>query len=640
MPQRTGPDPRRSLDSTTRVVLEENQERLDSRPRSLDELVAMGEESLARGRFPEAEILLRQAYLVACERSDSERAGRIGLRLSNALLEEGAFRASAGVLHSLTEVPLSPRLRGEWHLQMGHLLRGFCRPDLSDEHFDLSMRCAERTGGSRWTGYALIERASLQSTRGEVEGAARLFGRGLEMLRGREAEIVPTGIALTNMAANALHREDVGKALETLQRADRLRRESGSLKLSVIVDLHYAEVAVHTGDAALADTLCREVERTAEQAGMLDARSHTLVVRTALHGPSRATESIRELEEAAGRLRARGQYHETGMIHALAAVLAERCDLDPREHLDRARWILGHDRVLRAQLEHHRSLLAATDRRRGNGRPGDRSPGAPSPDPATLRVALFSEDPGIERRIQRRMRRFQGIVSVREWDRLERLVSAVDCLILDLPSLEGALVRRRVQDLERVHPFLPIVLVTAREADNVRHLAEVEVEEVLWRTEIDSSIRTAVVRASSRGLARWIARRLATSDRLDPELREGLVHALRSSEPVRTVGDLAGIVGCHRTTLARQWRRAVGSDTDLRLEDALAWILLLRAIGRKRPGEGWAHVAREIGIHEKTLRNYARHLTGRGLADLDRLDHRTAAERFERDVLHALVEPS
>jgi AraC-like DNA-binding protein len=125
---------------------------------------------------------------------------------------------------------------------------------------------------------------------------------------------------------------------------------------------------------------------------------------------------------------------------------------------------------------------------------------------------------------------------------------------------------------------------------------------------------------------------------LPPRLREALLLACDERRSIRTVEKLAAAAGCDRRTLWTHWKNAVnGRGAELRLQDFLHWVILLRAAHRKRPSLAWADVADELGIHPHTLSRLARQLTGAPLRDLAAGGHTSLAVRFEAEVLAALV---
>jgi transposase-like protein len=103
-----------------------------------------------------------------------------------------------------------------------------------------------------------------------------------------------------------------------------------------------------------------------------------------------------------------------------------------------------------------------------------------------------------------------------------------------------------------------------------------------------------------------------SSARFQRQLGNALRIALRADPPVRSVKELARDIGCHRTTLSKEWRTAARRNPSLpsRLEDLLSSILLVWALVLHRPDRPWAWVAARLGVHPQTLRRAMKRLAG------------------------------
>jgi len=134
-----------------------------------------------------------------------------------------------------------------------------------------------------------------------------------------------------------------------------------------------------------------------------------------------------------------------------------------------------------------------------------------------------------------------------------------------------------------------------------------------------------------------LAAMLREAAHLPPRLREALALACDERRGIRTVERLASVAGCDRRTLWTHWKGAVSADSDLRLQDFVHWLLLLRATHRKTAELAWADVADEIGIHPHTLSRLARQLTGCSLRDLAATGHAGLTRRFEAEVLTVVL---
>jgi hypothetical protein len=225
-----------------------------------------------------------------------------------------------------------------------------------------------------------------------------------------------------------------------------------------------------------------------------------------------------------------------------------------------------------------------------------------------------------------------------DWVTFERQSAGCDCAVALVDWLGDPVESRRLADFRRRRPLQPLVLLTHRDADNARHLKDLPVDEVVWREELRQALWPAVVRARSRGALHRVAHSLAGASRLPPVLRDGLAAACRDERGGYTVAGLADRLLCDRRTLWRHWREAVG-ESPLTLQDALQWLLLLRAASRKTRELPWRAVAEGLGVHEHTLGRLAQRLAGRPLRQLD---HRRVPELlalFDRRVLRVLVGP-
>jgi hypothetical protein len=143
--------------------------------------------------------------------------------------------------------------------------------------------------------------------------------------------------------------------------------------------------------------------------------------------------------------------------------------------------------------------------------------------------------------------------------------------------------------------------------------------------------------APSPALPLGIVAALRQSPHLPPRLGEALALACDEQRGIRTVDRLAAAAGCDRRTLWTHWRQALGLDAELRLQDFVHWLLVLRATHRKAAGVSWAGAAHEVGIHPHTLSRLARQLTGCSLRDLEAEGHAALALRFEAEVLSVVL---
>ncbi|MEW5928314.1 MAG: hypothetical protein AB1941_12670 [Gemmatimonadota bacterium] len=247
-------------------------------------------------------------------------------------------------------------------------------------------------------------------------------------------------------------------------------------------------------------------------------------------------------------------------------------------------------------------------------------------------LVLHAEDPEHLRRLRGFLPREQPAALAERWSDVESQPAGPWCLVVAVGSLRTSPLVRRIATLRARQPHRPVVLVTHWDPENTRHLKDVSVEEVVWCREAERDLAAAVRRACGRGSGVLLqaAAELEAAAHLPPALRAALVHACRSEVPVRSVNQLAAAVGSDRRTLWYHWTRTVGPLAELRLQDFLHWVLLLRALATRTSGHTWAAAAGEVGVHAHTLWRFARHLTGRTLPSLGGADADAAALFRER----------
>jgi hypothetical protein len=186
----------------------------------------------------------------------------------------------------------------------------------------------------------------------------------------------------------------------------------------------------------------------------------------------------------------------------------------------------------------------------------------------------------------------------------------------------------------------PTILVTDKDPENLRRIRGLTLEEVIWAEEVEHALVPAIRRACNAGYLQQVAAVIEGTPHLPQRLRAALAHACRNRAPISSVNDLAAAVKCDRSTLCRQWQKSRSTGGELRLEDFLDWMTLLRAVGRRSPGRKWSAVAEELGVQERTLGRMARRLLGSGLRELSLEGYTGVAARFEEGALRCIVECS
>lgn len=184
-----------------------------------------------------------------------------------------------------------------------------------------------------------------------------------------------------------------------------------------------------------------------------------------------------------------------------------------------------------------------------------------------------------------------------------------------------------------------MVLVTRFAPENARQLKDLALEEVVWLREAERELGPAVQRICTQGhdYPRCLAVPFQEAEHLPPAVRAALAYACRAQPPVRSVNQLAAAVGCDRRTLWLHWKQAVSPKSELRLQDVLHWVLLLRAVGRKTPDRPWAAVAGDIGVSPDTLGRWAKCLAGATLEELAGSGRETLLLRFHARVHDILL---
>jgi hypothetical protein len=231
----------------------------------------------------------------------------------------------------------------------------------------------------------------------------------------------------------------------------------------------------------------------------------------------------------------------------------------------------------------------------------------------------------------------ETVLPTRDWQAFTHAAPGAECCILGARWLDQDGIFQRLCLLQHRSRLAPLVLVTSKDADNMRALKDLNVEEVVWLHEVERHLLAAVKRASARGLIQRLARRLEGATHLAPALTKALVHAFRSERPVATVEELAAATRCDRRTLWYHWYRTFDSRPPVRLEDFLDWLVLIRASAEHALGRSWPVVAVELGVHEHTLARMATRLVGVSLRELGSVSQSELSERFTARVLHPLL---
>lgn len=253
-------------------------------------------------------------------------------------------------------------------------------------------------------------------------------------------------------------------------------------------------------------------------------------------------------------------------------------------------------------------------------------------------LVVFARNPSQLRTLGESLAPPQPIRTPPTWEALPAALVGAGCAVICVEWLSEGEQLARLISLRSRAPDIPFVLVTRKEADNIRLVLRVHVDEVVWLHEVAHALSGAVARARTRGLFHAIHHTIRDNHQLSPRLREALLHALTNDYHAGSVATLARAVRCDRRTLWHAWRRAVAVGP--RLEDFLHWLVLLRAAELKESARCWRDVAHTLGIDNRTLGRHAARLLGMRLSDLAVLDRRELVQRFRETMLRHVSAPS
>lgn len=198
----------------------------------------------------------------------------------------------------------------------------------------------------------------------------------------------------------------------------------------------------------------------------------------------------------------------------------------------------------------------------------------------------------------------------------------------------GGLAELMVRDLP--DGGTPLVVVTGRTSVNLRALAGLATSGIVYYDEVRTKLVATLERIGSAAYLQEVEARLRAACGIATRLRGALCHACQSPDPVISVTRLAALERCDRSTLYRAWGRLWGED-ELTLDQFLDWLLLLRALPRKRAGQTWASLAAGLSVSERTLARTTRRILGLGLRSVDAAAFDDVRAKFEAAVMLRLT---
>lgn len=214
------------------------------------------------------------------------------------------------------------------------------------------------------------------------------------------------------------------------------------------------------------------------------------------------------------------------------------------------------------------------------------------------------------------------------WDRFRRQTTGADIAVVVAPWLDQYPLAR-LEDFEAERPWLPIVLLTERPPENLKLLARVRVEAVLFlgtdEAELPAVVRTARGDTAFRTLARALRERedlpgvlrLALARTLEERPPLEPVDAASPKAPARSIRSLARRARCSPDYLSRIARRH-----DLDLRGFLAWVVALRALQMSADADvTWEQIAWRLGYESVSgLSEHLKSTLGHRPTDLDAAD--------------------
>lgn len=190
-----------------------------------------------------------------------------------------------------------------------------------------------------------------------------------------------------------------------------------------------------------------------------------------------------------------------------------------------------------------------------------------------------------------------------DWSLCESAIvsNGISCLVYVQALLRTDIAVARIARIRGRHPHCAVIVVTERDADTIRLLCPLGVDEIVWSHQTTLELLRAVGRARTRDLLHSVASIVASLPNLPPLLREALLYVATSHEVVSSVKQLATFMRCNRATLCHHWTKTARVNSPMRLEDYLNWVVLMRAVTYKNSGSTWGGVAHRLGLHEQTL---------------------------------------
>lgn len=174
-----------------------------------------------------------------------------------------------------------------------------------------------------------------------------------------------------------------------------------------------------------------------------------------------------------------------------------------------------------------------------------------------------------------------------------------------------------LRDLGLRRPWVPVILVTDRDADVAPLVSNVRVTALVWFDDLENRLPHRIQEALATTHLAHVAERIQNSS-IRRALRSALVYAFRQAEgtPVRSVKQLASKIRSSPTTLSHEFRAQVGGE--LKLGGLLSGLATVKAQQLRRSGSSWGNVAASLGCDRRTLTRRSHRWPGCTLAELER----------------------
>lgn len=193
------------------------------------------------------------------------------------------------------------------------------------------------------------------------------------------------------------------------------------------------------------------------------------------------------------------------------------------------------------------------------------------------------------------------------------------CLIIGCRNWVLPATLELLREVERTSPLIPVILVTDRDSEVARWLSDVRVSALVWFDQLETVLRSEIVRVHSKSRLSHLADVIHRSD-LPRLLRMGLVHSVSKarSTPVRCAGELARAIRCSPVTLSQQFADATARASTL--NRFLGGLVLLRAHQLRQSGRNWESVSRIVRFARPTLTRKSQRWPGCTLRELECMD--------------------